>query len=175
MQTAILTLHVIVCIILVVLVLLQSGREGMGVIFGGGGNSSVFGSAGAGGVLAKLTTFLAVIFICTSLGYNILTSSTRTSQESVLDVQFEEVPAAPAAATAPAPTASDEVAPAAAPAEEKAVSAPDETATPAEPAANDQTAPAVSEQTTPAGEQPVAATATTAEPVQSEAPAEAAN
>ena len=81
MQTAILTLHVIVCIILVVLVLLQSGREGMGVIFGGGVNSSVFGSAGAGGVLAKLTTFLAVIFICTSLGYNIMTSSTRTSQE----------------------------------------------------------------------------------------------
>ena len=106
MQTAILTLHVIVCIILVVLVLLQSGREGMGVIFGGGGNSSVFGSAGAGGVLAKLTTFLAVIFICTSLGYNIMTSSTRTSQESVLDVQFEEVPAAPADAKAQAPAES---------------------------------------------------------------------
>lgn len=114
MQTAILTLHVIVCIILVVLVLLQSGREGMGVIFGGGGNSSVFGSAGAGGVLAKLTTFLAVIFICTSLGYNIMTSSTRTSQESVLDVQFEEVPAAPADAKAPAePTAPTAQAPAA--------------------------------------------------------------
>ena len=117
MQTAILTLHVIVCLILVVLVLLQSGREGMGVIFGGGGNSSVFGSAGAGGVLAKLTTFLAVIFICTSLGYNIMTSSTRTSQESVLDVQFEEVPAAPAqvpaAAPAPAaPAASEAAAPA---------------------------------------------------------------
>lgn len=102
MQTAILTLHVIVCIILVVLVLLQSGREGMGVIFGGGGNSSVFGSAGAGGVLAKLTTFLAVIFICTSLGYNIMNSSSRNAQKSVLDVQFEEVPAAPAAAPAPA-------------------------------------------------------------------------
>ena len=117
MQTAILTLHVIVCLILVVLVLLQSGREGMGVIFGGGGNSSVFGSAGAGGVLAKLTTFLAVIFICTSLGYYIMTSSTRTSQESVLDVQFEEVPAAPAqvpaAAPAPAaPAASEAAAPA---------------------------------------------------------------
>ena len=122
MQTAILTLHVIVCIILVVLVLLQSGREGMGVIFGGGGNSSVFGSAGAGGVLAKLTTFLAVIFICTSLGYNIMTSSTRTSQESVLDVQFEEVPApaaapAPAAPAAPAAQVSESApAPAAAPA-----------------------------------------------------------
>ena len=43
MQTLILSLHVLVCIILVVLVLLQSGKEGMGVIFGGG-NSSVFGS-----------------------------------------------------------------------------------------------------------------------------------
>ena len=112
MQTAILTLHVIVCVILVVLVLLQSGREGMGVIFGGGGNS-VFGNAGAGGILAKLTTFLAVIFICTSLGYNIMTSSTNKTVESVLDVQFEEVPAAPAAAPAPA-----------APAEVKAPEAP---------------------------------------------------
>jgi preprotein translocase subunit SecG len=111
-QTAILTLHVIVCVILVVLVLLQSGREGMGVIFGGGGNS-VFGNAGAGGILAKLTTFLAVIFICTSLGYNIMTSSTNKTVESVLDVQFEEVPAAPAAAPAPA-----------APAEVKAPEAP---------------------------------------------------
>ena len=133
MQTAILTLHVIVCIILVVLVLLQSGREGMGVIFGGGGNSSVFGSAGAGGVLAKLTTFLAVIFICTSLGYNIMTSSTRTSQESVLDVQFEEVPAAPA--TEPAPAA-----------------APAPTQAPA-PAAETEKAPAAEQ---PAAEQPAA-------------------
>ena len=61
MQTAILTLHVFVCVFLVILVLLQSGREGMGVIFGGGGDSSVFGSAGASGILVKLTTFLAVI------------------------------------------------------------------------------------------------------------------
>lgn len=104
MQTAILTLHVIVCIFLVILVLLQSGREGMGVIFGGGGNSSVFGSAGAGGILVKLTTFLAVIFICTSLGYNIMTSSSRTVKESILDVQFEET-AAPAAAPAAQPEA----------------------------------------------------------------------
>jgi len=112
-QTAILTLHVIVCVILVVLVLLQSGREGMGVIFGGGGNS-VFGNAGAGGILSKLTTFLAVIFICTSLGYNIMTSSTNKEVESVLDVQFEEVPAAPAQAPAAeaAPTVPAEAAPA---------------------------------------------------------------
>ena len=137
MQTAILTLHVIVCIILVVLVLLQSGREGMGVIFGGGGNSSVFGSAGAGGVLAKLTTFLAVIFICTSLGYNIMTSSTRTSQESVLDVQFEEVPAAPVTEPAPAAAPATEAAPASAQA----------------PAADTEKAPGAEQ---PAAEQPAA-------------------
>ena len=100
---------------------------------GGGGNSSVFGSAGAGGVLAKLTTFLAIIFICTSLGYNIMTSSTRTSQESVLDVQFEEVPAAPA--TEPAPAA-----------------APAPTQAPA-PAAETEKAPAAEQ---PAAEQPAA-------------------
>lgn len=127
MQTAILTLHVIVCVILVVLVLLQSGREGMGVIFGGGGNS-VFGNAGAGGILAKLTTFLAVIFICTSLGYNIMTSSTNEKVESVLDVQFEEVTAAPAAAPAP-------VAPAEVKAPEAAAPAPAEVKAPEAPAA----------------------------------------
>lgn len=132
MQTAILTLHVIVCIILVVLVLLQAGREGMGVIFGGAGNTSVFGSAGAGGMLVKLTTFLAVIFICTSLGYNILTSSGNKANESVLDVQFEEVPATPAQpaseATQPAASAQPETQ-----TSESAQSAPAPTA---EPAAN---------------------------------------
>ena len=66
MQTLILSLHVIVCVTLVILVLLQAGKEGMGVIFGGG-NASVFGSSGAGGLLAKMTAFMAVLFIVTSL------------------------------------------------------------------------------------------------------------
>lgn len=89
MQSGILILHVLVCVILVLLILLQSGREGMGVIFGGGNNSSVFGSQGAGGILVKLTTFLAILFVVTSLGYNVLTS-TKNNVKSVLDVQFEE-------------------------------------------------------------------------------------
>ena len=66
MQTLILTLHIIVCVLLVILVLLQAGKEGMGVIFGGG-NSSVFGSGGAGSILAKLTALMAVIFVITSI------------------------------------------------------------------------------------------------------------
>lgn len=93
MQTLILTLHIIVCFLLVILILLQSGKEGMGVIFGGG-NSSVFGSTGAGGILAKLTTLMAVIFVITSLSYTYVTSSHTEKESAVLNVQIEE-PAAP--------------------------------------------------------------------------------
>ncbi len=112
MQTAILVLHVIVCIFLVVLVLLQAGREGMGVIFGGSNDSTVFGSSGAGGILAKLTAFLAVLFVATSLGYNLMNSSGKPKTSSILDVQIEEVaPQAPAAtepkAAEPAPAVAD--------------------------------------------------------------------
>lgn len=99
MQTLVLTLHVIVCLALIVLVLLQSGKEGMGVIFGGG-NSSVFGSSGAGGLLSKLTAFLAVVFIVTSLSYTFMTSSRSTDDSSILDIQIEDVaPAKSAPAT----------------------------------------------------------------------------
>lgn len=89
MQTLILTLHIIVCFLLVILILLQSGKEGMGVIFGGG-NSSVFGSSGAGGILAKLTTLMAVIFVITSLSYTYVTSSKPASESSILNVRIEE-------------------------------------------------------------------------------------
>ena len=112
MNSLIITIHVIACVTLVVLVLLQSGKEGMGVIFGGG-NSSVFGSGGAGGILAKLTALMAVIFVITSISYTLVTSSRPSSQSTILDVKIEE-PAAPRPA-APAPAAAP-----AAPAEQKA-------------------------------------------------------
>ncbi len=115
MQTLILTLHIIVCVLLVILVLLQAGKEGMGVIFGGG-NSSVFGSGGAGGILAKLTALMAVIFVITSISYTLVTSSRPSCQSPLLDVKIE-APAAPRPA-APAPAAVP-----AAPAEQKAPAA----------------------------------------------------
>lgn len=102
-QTLILTLHIIVCVLLVILVLLQSGKEGMGVIFGGG-NTSVFGSGGAGGILAKLTTLMAVIFMITSLSYTYVTSSRPSSESTILNVKIEEPSSpAPAAPVTPAP------------------------------------------------------------------------
>jgi preprotein translocase subunit SecG len=99
-QTLILTLHVIVCVSLVILVLLQAGKEGMGVIFGGG-SGSVFGSSGAGGMLSKLTAFMAALFILTSLSYNIISSSRPDDKSTILDVKLEET----APAKAPAPSA----------------------------------------------------------------------
>lgn len=99
MQTLILTLYIIVCILLVILVLLQSGKEGMGVIFGGG-SSSVFGSSGAGGILAKLTAFMAVVFVITAISYTYVTSSRPSSESTILDVRIEE-PVKPASEAAP--------------------------------------------------------------------------
>ena len=102
MQTLILSLHVIVCVTLVILVLLQAGKEGMGVIFGGG-NASVFGSSGAGGLLAKMTAFMAVLFIVTSLSYNYVSSSHKAQESTILDVRLEDTPKpATPAATVPA-------------------------------------------------------------------------
>jgi preprotein translocase subunit SecG len=103
-QTLILTLHVVVCLSLVILVLLQAGKEGMGVIFGGGGGS-VFGSSGAGGMLSKLTAFMAVLFILTSLSYNIISSSRPDDKSTILDVKLEET----APTKVPSPTAAPAV------------------------------------------------------------------
>ena len=116
-QTLILTLHIIVCVLLVILILLQSGKEGMGVIFGGGGNTSVFGSSGAGGILAKLTTLMAIIFVITSLSYTYVTSARPSNESTILTVKIEEpearkdAPAAPEAAE-PKAGAPDAAAPA---------------------------------------------------------------
>jgi len=61
--------HVLVCLILIVVVLLQRGKGAeIGAVFGGGGSSTVFGSRGAGNFFfTKLTTGAAIIFMSTSL------------------------------------------------------------------------------------------------------------
>ena len=89
MQTLIITLHLISCVVLVLLVLLQSGQQGMGVIFGGGGGS-LFGSGGAGGILAKLTVVVAIIFFCTSLTFTYMTAKQHETEPSEIVQKQEE-------------------------------------------------------------------------------------
>ena len=68
MDAVITILHVIVCIFLVAVVLLQRGKGAqVGAVFGGGAGATMFGSRGAGNFLTRLTTGSATIFMITSL------------------------------------------------------------------------------------------------------------
>ena len=66
-------IHVIVCLILVVVVLLQSGKAAdLAGAFGGMGSQTVFGPRGSATVLSKATTISAILFMMTSLTLSIL-------------------------------------------------------------------------------------------------------
>ena len=76
MHIVVVLLHVLACIGLIMIVLLQRGKGAdLGAAFGGS-SQTVFGSQGAGGFLTKMTTAVAVLFMLTSLGLAYL-SSTR--------------------------------------------------------------------------------------------------
>jgi preprotein translocase subunit SecG len=73
MSVLITIIHIIVCVILILAVLLQSGKAAdLAGAFGGVGSQSVFGPRGATTLLSKLTTISAVLFMITSLGLWIL-------------------------------------------------------------------------------------------------------
>ena len=60
--------HVVVCVLLVIVVLLQSGKSAdLAGAFGGYGSQSTFGPRGTASVLSKMTTTLAVMFMITSM------------------------------------------------------------------------------------------------------------
>ncbi len=81
MGTIIVILHIIVCLALICIVLLQHGKgAGIGAAFGGS-SQTVFGSTGAAPFLAKLTAVAAILFMCTSLA---LTFFTKQKEASVM-------------------------------------------------------------------------------------------
>ena len=64
MTTILIIVHVLVCVALILIVLLQTGKGAdMGAAFGGGGSQTLFGSTGASTFLSKATTGAAIIFI----------------------------------------------------------------------------------------------------------------
>jgi preprotein translocase subunit SecG len=84
-------LHVMVCVVLIVVVLLQRGKGAeIGAVFGGGAGSTVFGSRGAGNFLTKLTTGAAIVFMLTSL------TLAYFAQEGSQSTLFQEEQAEPA-------------------------------------------------------------------------------
>ncbi|MFQ5670683.1 MAG: preprotein translocase subunit SecG [Acidobacteriota bacterium] len=74
------TLHLIVGIILILVVLLQTGKGAdLAGAFGGGGSQTAFGSRGAATLLSKMTTGAAVLFMVTSFSLAVLSARGRTS------------------------------------------------------------------------------------------------
>ncbi len=121
MQVLLLIVHVLVCIFLILIVLLQSGKGAeMGAAFGGS-SQTLFGSRGAATFLNKLTTVSAILFMVTSLLLTMLTTKGTSVMQSVpveqgktmpqLPQQPQQLPqqpiqqSAPQSAPAPAPAA----------------------------------------------------------------------
>jgi preprotein translocase subunit SecG len=79
-------LHVIVSLFLIGVVLLQQGRSAdLAGAFGGQGSQTAFGPRAAANVLTRLTTWSAIIFMCTSLSLTILYVRAGNRTHSVLD------------------------------------------------------------------------------------------
>jgi preprotein translocase subunit SecG len=88
------TVHILACIFLIGVVLLQQGKgQDLASAFGGGGTQTAFGPRGQANVLSRATTILAGVFMVTSLSLSLI----RPSASSVLD-------SLPATATSPSPS-----------------------------------------------------------------------
>ncbi len=100
MYTFLLTVHCVIAVVLVICVLVQSGKGGgLGAGFGGGGANTLFGSSGGSNFFTKLTMCLAAGFMATSLGLTIVKS--KALKTSIFD-QGAPAASAPAAPEAPA-------------------------------------------------------------------------
>ncbi len=98
-------IHVLVCLFLIVVVLLQSGKAAdLAGAFGGMGSQTAFGPRGSATLLSKATTLAAAVFMITSLTLAILATRGAASSGSVLERQKAPAKSAPAQ-SGPAKTA----------------------------------------------------------------------
>ncbi|MBC7349759.1 MAG: preprotein translocase subunit SecG [Candidatus Aminicenantes bacterium] len=92
MTTLLVIIHVIICIVLILAVLLQSGKAAdLAGAFGGAGSQTAFGPRGAQTLLGKVTTICAILFMVTSLGLWLLSGKTSSV---VKNAPAKEAPAA---------------------------------------------------------------------------------
>ena len=104
MSAIVTVLHVLVCIFMIAVILLQRGKGAeIGAVFGGAGSATMFGSRGAGNFITKLTTASAVIFMLTSLSLSYMRAGGSEDrlfegapeEEVVAESGFEEVSPTP--------------------------------------------------------------------------------
>lgn len=77
--------HILVCMFLIAVILLQSGKAGdIASAFGGMGSQTAFGPRGAQTALGKATIVCAVLFMLTSITLAILSAGTKPNASSIL-------------------------------------------------------------------------------------------
>jgi preprotein translocase subunit SecG len=86
MYILILLIHIVVCIFLIIVVLLQSGKAAdLAGAFGGMGSQTTFGPRGSATLLSRATTISAVLFMFTSLSLSILATRSAGLGTTVLE------------------------------------------------------------------------------------------
>ncbi|HEX3438644.1 MAG TPA: preprotein translocase subunit SecG [Pseudacidobacterium sp.] len=81
----VLAIHILVCVFMIIVILLQQGKSAdLAGAFGGQGSQTAFGPRGAANLLTRLTTWCAIIFMITSIGLTILMQK-HASGHSVLE------------------------------------------------------------------------------------------
>src|SRR5437667_7054797 len=86
--------HILVCVFLIVVVLLQSGKAAdLAGAFGGMGSQTAFGPRGSATLLSKATTGSAILFMVTSLSLSILATRQAGVGNTILDKHPGPAPA----------------------------------------------------------------------------------
>lgn len=94
MYYLLLGIHILVCIFLIIVVLLQSGKAAdLAGAFGGMGSQTAFGPRGSATLLSKATTISAVVFMITSLSLSIMATRNAGLGSTVLDSGSKPAPA----------------------------------------------------------------------------------
>jgi len=85
------TIHIVICVALILVVLLQAGKGGgLAGAFGAGAAQTLFGGRGAATFLAKTTSWLAVAFMAMSILLAVLSSRGRTAGDGILQRRARE-------------------------------------------------------------------------------------
>ena len=86
--------HVVVCLFLIGVILLQQGKSAdLAGTFGGQGSQTAFGPRSAANLLTRLTTVAAVIFVITSISLVVLFTRADSSSRSVTSGYKTSAPA----------------------------------------------------------------------------------
>ena len=107
MYYLVVAIHVVVCLFLIIVILLQSGKAAdLAGAFGGMGSQTAFGPRGSATLLSKATTISAVVFMCTSLALSILAMRNAGGSATILERKTpakQSVPAGAKPSTGQAP------------------------------------------------------------------------